>query len=42
MANITESYLLELESFTWFLMIYALFSTTPLPLGESREQSPGI
>ena len=41
-ANITESYLLELESFTWFLMIYALFSTTPLPLGESREQSPGI
>ena len=27
-TNISESFILELESFAWFLMVYALFSTT--------------
>ena len=36
-TNITESFFLELESFAWFLMIFALFSTTPLPPGHPAE-----
>jgi hypothetical protein len=31
------SFLLNLEFFTWFLMIFALFSTTPLLLGQPAE-----
>jgi exopolysaccharide production protein ExoQ len=30
LTNISETFLLELESFTWFLLVCALFSTTPL------------
>jgi len=32
-ANISLSFILELESFAWFLMVFALFSTTPHPPG---------
>jgi O-antigen ligase len=33
-ANISTSFMLEHESFAWFLMVFALFSTTPLPRGK--------
>jgi exopolysaccharide production protein ExoQ len=36
-TNITESFFLELESFTWFLMVFALFSTTPLPVSHPSK-----
>ena len=28
-ANISVSFFLELECFAWFLLVYALFTTTP-------------
>jgi len=31
-VNISLSYMLELESFAWFLLVFALFATTPIPL----------
>ncbi len=34
MVNLDLSFFLNLEFFSWFLMIYALFSTTPLPVAE--------
>jgi exopolysaccharide production protein ExoQ len=37
LVNISESFILELESFAWFLMIFALFYTTPLPPGKQSE-----
>jgi O-antigen ligase len=36
-ANISVSFILELESFAWFLMVFALFSTTPFPLVKQAE-----
>jgi O-Antigen ligase. len=36
-TNITESFFLELESFAWFLMVFALFSTTPLPVSHPTK-----
>jgi exopolysaccharide production protein ExoQ len=36
-VNLDLSFFLNLEFFTWFLMIYALFSTTPLPIGYPSE-----
>jgi O-antigen ligase len=36
-VNLTLSFFLNLESFAWFLMVFALFSTTPLPVGKPAE-----
>jgi len=36
-VNLDLSFFLNLEFFTWFLMIFALFSTTPLPPGHPAE-----
>ena len=36
-VNLDLSFLLNLEFFAWFLMIFALFSTTPLLLGQPAE-----
>ncbi|MGD0877078.1 MAG: O-antigen ligase family protein [Anaerolineales bacterium] len=36
-VNLDLSFLLNLEFFAWFLMIFALFSTTPLSLGHPAE-----
>jgi exopolysaccharide production protein ExoQ len=36
-VNSTLSFFLNLESFTWFLLVFALFSTTPLPVGKPAE-----
>jgi len=36
-ANTTLSFYLNLESFAWFLMVFALFSTTPIPVGKPAE-----
>jgi O-antigen ligase len=36
-ANISVSFILELEAFAWFLMVFALFSTTPFPLVKQAE-----
>jgi exopolysaccharide production protein ExoQ len=36
-ANTTLSLFLNLESFAWFLMVFALFSTTPLPVDNPAE-----
>jgi O-antigen ligase len=36
-VNLDLSFFLNLEFFTWFLMIFALFSTTPLQVGDTPE-----
>jgi exopolysaccharide production protein ExoQ len=36
-VNLDLSFFLNLESFAWFLMIFALFSTTPLPPGNKVD-----
>ncbi len=36
-VNLDLSFFLNLETFAWFLMVFALFSTTPLPVLEPAE-----
>ncbi|OGN75976.1 MAG: hypothetical protein A2X25_02210 [Chloroflexi bacterium GWB2_49_20] len=36
-ANISVSFFLEFESLGWFLMVFALFATTPLPHANQAE-----
>ncbi len=36
-VNLSLSFFLELESIIWFMMIFALFSTTPIPPGNLVE-----
>ena len=36
-VNIDLSFFLNLESFAWFLTVFALFSTTPLPIVRPAE-----
>jgi O-antigen ligase len=37
-VNLDLSFFLNLESFAWFLMIFALFSTTPFPQGNKERK----
>jgi O-antigen ligase len=36
-VNMSLSFILELESFVWFLLVFALFSATPLPLVKQAK-----